>query len=63
MLYLRQDRILARIAAGFEGSELLEPAVLAEDLRAQDFTILCDASTCTIVTTNSTDQRQLQLIN
>jgi site-specific DNA recombinase len=62
-LYLRQDRILARIGANIEGAEPLEPAILAEDLRARGITILCDASTCALVTTNSTGQRQLRLIN
>lgn len=51
-LYLRQDQILARIATNFEGSEPLEPAALVDYLRAQGMTILCDASTCTLVNTN-----------
>ena len=62
-LYLRQDRILARIAANFGDSELPEPATFSEDLRAQGITIACDASTCTLVNTSSTGQPQLQLIN
>jgi predicted O-linked N-acetylglucosamine transferase (SPINDLY family) len=49
-LYLRQDRILARIAANCKDSESLEPAALADSLRAQGISILCDASTCTLVT-------------
>jgi site-specific DNA recombinase len=49
-LYLRQDRILARIAANFKDSESLEPAALADSLRAQGISFLCDASTCTLVT-------------
>jgi DNA invertase Pin-like site-specific DNA recombinase len=62
-LYLRQDRIFVRIAADREDSETLEPALLADSLRAQGITILCDASTCTLVNTTSTGQRELQLIN
>jgi hypothetical protein len=62
-LYLRQDRILARIAADLEDSEQLELAAFADGLRAQGITILCDASVCTLVNTSSTGQPQLQLIN
>lgn len=62
-LYLRQDRILARIAANFRDSEQLEPAALAEDLRAHGITIVCDASTCALVNGSSTSHPQLQLIN
>jgi site-specific DNA recombinase len=62
-LYLRQDRILARIAANLKDSEPLEPAALADSLHAQGMTILCDTTTCTLVDVNSTGQRQLRLIN
>ncbi|MFL6120832.1 recombinase family protein [Actinophytocola sp.] len=62
-LYLRQDRILARIAVNLAVSEPLEPAALADSLRTQGLTILCDADTCTRVNTSSTGQPQLQLIN
>jgi site-specific DNA recombinase len=62
-LYLRQDRILARIAVNLAVSEPLEPAALADSLRTQGLSILWDADTCILVNTSSTGQPQLQLIN
>jgi site-specific DNA recombinase len=62
-LYLRQDRIIARVGAELEHLESLKPAAMASYLRTRGITILCDAETCTLVNTDSTGQPQLQLIN
>jgi len=62
-LYLRQDHILARVAADLEDLEPLEPATLAESLRAQGITIVCDANACVLVNRSSTSRPQLQLID
>jgi site-specific DNA recombinase len=63
-LYLRQDRILAGVAANFEeDSKPIEPTALVDYLRVQGITILCDVSTYTLVNINSTSKPQLQLIN
>jgi site-specific DNA recombinase len=62
-LYLRQDRILARIAINLGGSEPLEPTALVAHLRAQGATILCGVKTCTVVDSSTTTQPELHLIN
>lgn len=62
-LYLRQDRILARVSADLEHLESLEPVALANYLRAHGLTILCDTDVCTLAKTGSTDHPQLRMIN
>jgi site-specific DNA recombinase len=62
-LYLREDQILARIGASLKDSDPLEPTALIDYLRVQGITIVCDASACTLVHTNTTSQPRLQLIN
>jgi hypothetical protein len=62
-LYLRQDRILARVSADLKHVERLEPAALADYLRMHNVAILCDADACALVNTSSADQSHLKMIN
>jgi site-specific DNA recombinase len=55
-LYLREDRILARIALDIEPAQPPDPTKLANYLRTQGVTILCNADTCTLDTGVPTSQ-------
>jgi hypothetical protein len=59
-LYLREDRILARVATDLRG-ELgdeapSEPVELAEYLRQRGITIICRQDSCTLDTNTEIDQ-------
>jgi hypothetical protein len=64
-LYLREDRILALIGLSIEiePAQPPDPATLANYLRTQGITILCNASSCTLDTGLPTSQPQPQLIS
>jgi site-specific DNA recombinase len=66
-LYLREDHIFARLTRQLDQVQvcdqtaLLDPTELANYLRAQDITILCDIDTCTL-DTSAPDGPEVQLI-
>jgi len=62
-LYLREDRILTRIALTIEPAQPPDPTTLANHLRAHGITILCNAHTCTLDTDLPTSPPEPQLIN
>jgi site-specific DNA recombinase len=58
-LYLREDRILAWVVADLRREGLDEPAAVAEYLRQQGITIICQPSSCTLDATTEIIQPML----